>query len=49
MALHNLGRHAEAMELVLKALAATSTEGSIERYRQAIEFYADKLDAARPA
>jgi len=44
MALYNLGRHGEAMELLLSALARSSSEQSIQRYRQAILFYAAKLD-----
>jgi tetratricopeptide (TPR) repeat protein len=43
MVLHNLGRHAEAIELLLTALASTSADDSIRRYRRAIEFYADEL------
>ena len=44
MALYNLGRHAEAMELLLGTLAGSSSEKSIQQYRRAILFYADKLD-----
>jgi tetratricopeptide (TPR) repeat protein len=44
LTLHNLGRDSEAIELLLRTLAATSTDASIQRYRRAIEFYADKLD-----
>ena len=44
MALHNLGRDAEAMELLLNALAETSSDESIRRYRRAILFYASRLD-----
>lgn len=44
LALYNLGRHAEAMELLLRALAESSSDESIQRYRRAILFYADKLD-----
>jgi hypothetical protein len=45
MTLHNLGRQAEAMELLLLALGGASSEPSIRRYERAISFYADKLDA----
>jgi hypothetical protein len=38
MTLHNLGRHAEAMELLLLALAGASSEPSIRRYERAIRF-----------
>ncbi|MEH7381014.1 tetratricopeptide repeat protein [Bacillus sp. JJ1533] len=44
MALYNLGSYAEAMELLLKSLAGTSSDTSLQRYKRAIEFYADKLD-----
>ncbi|RFB14718.1 hypothetical protein DZB84_14830 [Bacillus sp. HNG] len=44
MSLYNLGRHQDAMELLLKSLAGTSSDASIQRYKRAIEFYADKLD-----
>lgn len=44
MVLYNLGRHQEAMGLLLKSLAETSSDTSIQRYKRAIEFYADKLD-----
>jgi len=44
MVLHDLGRHAEAMELLLTALTSTTADASIQRYRRAIEFYAGRLD-----
>ncbi|WP_010676676.1 tetratricopeptide repeat protein [Bacillus timonensis] len=44
MALYNLGRHQEAMELLLKGLVNTSNDTSIQTYKRAIEYYADKLD-----
>lgn len=44
MALHNLGEHAEAMELLLKLLAETSAAPGIREYHKAILFYADKLE-----
>ncbi len=44
MALYNVGHHTEAMELLLKTLATTSTDPGIQRYQRAILFYADKLD-----
>ena len=40
MALYNIGRHAEAMELLLKILATTSNNPDIKHYKQAILFYA---------
>ncbi|MFC7366361.1 MULTISPECIES: tetratricopeptide repeat protein [Bhargavaea] len=44
MVLHNLGRHAEAMELLLNNLADTTSDPRIRDYGKAIRFYADKLD-----
>ena len=44
MALYNTGAHAQAMERLLRALAETSADPSIQRYRRAILFYSDKLD-----
>ncbi|MCC3356069.1 tetratricopeptide repeat protein [Bacillus sp. REN16] len=44
MTLYNLERHQKAMELLLKSLAETARETSIQKYKRAIEFYADKLD-----
>ena len=44
MALHNLGRHAEAMEILLRNLAETSTDESIARYGRAISYYAGRLE-----
>jgi tetratricopeptide (TPR) repeat protein len=44
MALYNTGAHAEAMERLLRTLAETSADASIQRYKRAILFYSDKLD-----
>lgn len=44
MALYNLGRHAEATELLLSALTETSSSDSVQRFRRAILYYADRLD-----
>jgi tetratricopeptide (TPR) repeat protein len=44
MALYNLGEHAEAMELLLRVAAETSTNDGVQKYKRAILFYADKLD-----
>ena len=45
MALHNLGCHAEAMELLLTYIGtASTTDEWIRRYQRGILFYADKLD-----
>ena len=44
MALHNLERHDEAMEVLLRNLAETSTDESIARYGRAIAYYAGRLN-----
>ncbi|MGU3567880.1 tetratricopeptide repeat protein [Paenibacillus sp. D51F] len=44
MTLHNLGLHAEAMELLLVQLAETSSDDGISSYGRALSFYSDKLD-----
>ncbi|MEH7387193.1 tetratricopeptide repeat protein [Bacillus sp. JJ1521] len=44
MVLYNLGRHQEAMGFLLKSLTGTSKDTSIQKYKRAIEFYADNLD-----
>ncbi|WP_310833275.1 tetratricopeptide repeat protein [Paenibacillus pedocola] len=48
MALHNLGSHHEAMEILLKLLAETSADPGIKDYSKAISFYSDKLDQIWP-
>lgn len=44
MTLYNLQEHSKAMEILLKLLAESSNDESILEYKQAIHFYADKLD-----
>jgi tetratricopeptide (TPR) repeat protein len=44
MALYNLHRYHEAMELLLTALAETSSDATILQYKRAILFYASQLD-----
>ena len=44
MTLHNLGRHGEAAELLLRCLAETSSDPSVSRYRRALLLYASRLD-----
>lgn len=44
MTLYNLGRNAEAMELLLREVGETSGDDGIASYGRAILFYADKLD-----
>lgn len=48
MALHNLGRGKEALELTLRLLAATTSDAAIRSYREAIELYAQDLDRTWP-
>ena len=43
MALHNLGKHDEAMEYLLNCIADTSLSPHVTRFRRAIRFYSDKL------
>ncbi|MFD3946650.1 tetratricopeptide repeat protein [Streptomyces sp. NPDC058579] len=45
MALYNTGDHHESARLLLRLLAATSEDPSVQRYRRAIEHYAEDLDA----
>ncbi|QNE78895.1 tetratricopeptide repeat protein [Streptomyces finlayi] len=44
MALYNIGEHHEAMEILLRLVATTSTDPYVARYRRAIEHYAGDLD-----
>lgn len=44
MAYYNLGRHHEAMTLLLQNLAETSSDPAISAYQKAILFYANDLD-----
>lgn len=44
MALYNVKRHHEAMELLLKTVVSTTRDDGIKRFERAILFYADKLD-----
>ena len=43
MALHDLREHAEATALLLRIIAATSSDTGIASYKAAISFYADRL------
>lgn len=45
MALYNVDEHHEAMRILLRLVASTSTDPHVERYRPAIEHYASDLDA----
>ncbi|OCA88611.1 MULTISPECIES: tetratricopeptide repeat protein [unclassified Bacillus (in: firmicutes)] len=44
MTLYNLNEHKKAMEFLLKCLIDTTTDSEILSYKEAINFYADKLD-----
>jgi len=44
MALYNTGAGRKAASLLLKTLAETSSDPGLARYREAILFYADRLD-----
>ncbi|MFE7709504.1 tetratricopeptide repeat protein [Streptomyces sp. NPDC057486] len=44
MALFNTEQHHEAMQILLRLLATTSRDAYVQRYRRAIEHYAQDLD-----
>lgn len=44
MCLYNLGRHKEAMSLLLKLLLSTTNSDAIKEYHRAISLYAGDLD-----
>ncbi len=44
MAFYNVGRHAEAMELLLRTVAETGADPGIQRFSRAIGFYSNQLD-----
>jgi tetratricopeptide (TPR) repeat protein len=44
MALYNTGQAKEGMQMLLKVLAEYNEHPSIQRFRKAIEFYAEDLD-----
>ncbi|GAA3043888.1 tetratricopeptide repeat protein [Streptomyces roseofulvus] len=45
MGLYNQGENRQAVQLLLKTLAATSSDRRVQDYRRAIEHYADDLDS----
>lgn len=47
MALYNDGEGREAVRLLLKTVAATSSDRRVQDYRRAIEHYADDLDGVQ--
>ena len=44
MALHDLGDHEQALEILLRNLAETSSDPEIVAYREALSFYATRLN-----
>ena len=44
MACYNLGQHYEAMTLLLRTVAETSNDAGVMPFKEAILFYADKLE-----
>ncbi|MFI7277069.1 tetratricopeptide repeat protein [Streptomyces sp. NPDC049879] len=48
MALYNTGEHREAVGTLLHLLATTSGDAGVTDYREAITFYADRLDETWP-
>ena len=48
MALHNLGQSKQAVELLLTVLAQSSTDAHLQRYREAILFYAQDVERSWP-
>jgi tetratricopeptide (TPR) repeat protein len=49
LALHDLGEHTEAMQLVLNTLVETSEDPGIAAHQRAIRFQAAKLGPAKPS
>ena len=48
MAMHNLGKGKDAVELLLRIVAATSSDPDIQTYRRAIQLYAEDVDKVWP-
>jgi tetratricopeptide (TPR) repeat protein len=46
MALHDLGDHEQAMGILLRNLAETSSDPEISAYKEALSFYANRLNEA---
>jgi tetratricopeptide (TPR) repeat protein len=47
MALHDLDEHAQAMEILLRNLAETSSDPEISAYKEALSYYANRLNEPR--
>ena len=48
MALHNLGRSKQAVELLLTLLAQSSADTHVQGYREAILYYAQDIERSWP-
>jgi hypothetical protein len=44
MALHDLDENVQAMEILLRNVAETSSDPEIASYKEAISYYASRLD-----
>ena len=44
MTLYNVNEHQAAMELLLTCIAETSSDSNVQKYKRALQFYANKLD-----
>ena len=47
MALHDLDEHVQAMEILLRNLAETSSDPEISAYKEALSYYANRLNEPR--
>jgi len=47
IALHDLDEHVQAMEILLRNLAETSSDPEISAYKEALSFYANHLNKSR--
>ena len=47
IALHDLDEHVQAMEIVLRNLAETSSDPEISAYEEALSYYANRLNEPR--
>jgi tetratricopeptide (TPR) repeat protein len=47
MALHDLDEHVQAIEILLRNLAETSSDPEISAYKEALSFYANRLNEPR--
>ena len=47
MALHDIDEHVQAMGILLRNLAETSSDPEISAYKEALSFYANRLNKPR--